>query len=160
MLVKISSVAIASVLLVACGGGGNGGGDGGLGGSGGGKSLSKLNGRWVGGCNTYFTDYFGNYSTRESFIFSGSSLVSELDSYDEVSCIGDVVDTETSEFTYRASGTAISTSGVEVDRIYISNQGQEFEEYIYISNGSLYWGDLGDGSNQVEMDYGTEYVKI
>lgn len=159
MLAKISSVAIASVLLVACGGGGNGGGDGGLSGDGG-KSLSKLNGSWVGGCNTHFTDYFGNYSVRETFSFSGNSLVSKMDYYDEVSCIGDVVDTETSEFTYRASGTAISTSGVEVDRIYISNQGQEFEEYIYISNGSLYWGDLSNGTNQVEMDYGTEYVKI
>lgn len=159
MLAKISSVAIASVLLVACGGGGNGGGDGGLSGDGG-KSLSKLNGSWVGGCNTHFTDYFGNYSVRETFSFSGNSLVSKMDYYDEVSCIGDVVDTETREYTYRASGTAISTSGVEVDRIYISNQGQEFEEYIYISNGSLYWGDLGNGTNQVEMDYGTEYVKI
>jgi len=159
MWAKISSVAIASVLLVACGGGGNGGGDGGLSGDGG-KSLSKLNGSWVGGCNTHFTDYFGNYSVRETFSFSGNSLVSKMDYYDEVSCIGDVVNTERSEFTYRASGTAISTSGAEVDKIFISNQGQEFEEYIYISNGSLYWGDLGSGTNQVEMDYGTEYVKI
>ena len=120
----------------------------------------ELDGTWISNC--YYDDE-GVY-TIDEFTFSGNSFEARYESFNNSSCLGSPLESDSAGGTFTVGNTIIASSGleaVEVDFI-ISYQGEIFTalDLIRQEGDQFYYGEFnGSSSRPIDLNFDIVLVK-
>jgi hypothetical protein len=120
-----------------------------------------INGKWVSNC--YYDAEFDDY-TLEEYTLSGYTIVADLKSFNDSSCLGVPYIQDVISGTF-SSGEIITTSGglqaIEFNAtITIDNQDIEVFDLIRVDGNTFNWGVYIDGTTRpTAMDFNITYTK-